>query len=241
MGAERQIVAWGGAVSKNPDENAPMLDYILKQSGKDRPRVCITGPGAEETAQGYQYLSAFSRFDCRLSHLSLFRQPMPDFEELVLGNDVVYVGGGNPRSMLALWREYELDRILRLAWERGVVLAGVSAGAICWFEEILTQADATGRRNGRAALGLLPGSCVPHYNSTPGLSEAYHDAVSQGRVKGGYAIDDGAALHFVGTELRRVVTLRDDVTAYRIDADHGSIRKERLEAELLLADEGLGK
>jgi len=234
MTAERHIVAWGGAVSRDPDENASMFSYILAQTGKKRPHVCITGPGAEETAQGYQYYRAFSHFDCELTHLSLFRQPTPDFEELVLKQDLVYVGGGNPRSMLALWREYELDRIFRLAWERGVVLAGVSAGAICWFEEILTQADATGRRGARSALGLLPGSCVPHYDSQPGLSEAYQDAVAQGRVKGGYAIDDGAALHFVGTDLASVVTQKSGVAAYRIEAADGSARRESLETTPLV-------
>lgn len=123
----------GGGFSMEPDN--PLLDlYILRQANCDRPRICFLCPGGDETAYAYRFFVAFARHDCRPTHLSLFKPCTADIGAMLLEQDVIYVGGGNTRSMLALWREWSLDRHLRAAWERGAVLAGVSAGAICWFE-----------------------------------------------------------------------------------------------------------
>src|SRR4051812_21547275 len=109
------------------------------------------------------------------------------------------------RSMLALWREWSLDRYLRRAWEDGVVLAGVSAGALCWFDQGLTD-SVPGQLNPLTCLGFLGGSCAPHYDGDPGRRPAYHRLVGEERLKPGYAIDDGAALHFHGAELIATIT-----------------------------------
>jgi dipeptidase E len=208
-----QIIAMGGGgFSMEPDN--PALDrYVLEQCGKPRPKVCFL-PTASGDAEGYclRFYTSFASLDCQPSNLSLFKPPTADLTSFLLEKDVVYVGGGNTRSMLALWREWGLDAILRQAWQNGVVLAGLSAGAICWFEQGVTD-SIPGELGPLACLGFLPGSCCPHYDGEPGRRPAYHRLVSEGRIAAGYGVDDGAALHFVGGRLHAVVSSRPDVTA----------------------------
>lgn len=158
----KHIIAMGhGGFSM--DANNLVLDhYVCEQSGKAHPSVCFL-PQASGEAPNYiiNFYKAFTTLEAKPSHLSLFRPPTSDLESFILDKDIIYVGGGNTKSMLALWREWELDIILRKAWEQGVVLAGLSAGAICWFEQGSTD-SIPGRLSALDCLGYLPGSYCPH-------------------------------------------------------------------------------
>ena len=205
---QRHIVAMGGGGFSMESEN-PLLDrYVLRLARRPRPRVCFV-PTASGDAQGYidRFYAAFSEQACEATHLSLFKLPTADLRGFVLAQDMIYVGGGNTWSMLALWREWGLDRALNEAWEHGVVLAGLSAGSICWFEQGVTD-SVPGALTALPCLGLLPGSNCPHYDGEPERRPAYRRLVATGEISPGYAADDGAALHFVGTTLARVVTSR---------------------------------
>ncbi|MBE3590143.1 MAG: peptidase E [Firmicutes bacterium] len=229
----RQIIAMGGGGFSMEPEN-PLLDlYVLQQCGKPAPKVCFV-PTASGDAEGYveRFYHAFRRLDCEPSHLSLFRPPTEDLAAFVLEKDVIYVGGGNTKNLLALWREWGLDRILRRAWEEGVVLAGLSAGAICWFEEGVT--DSYGERLDRiAALGFLPGSFCPHYDGEAERRPAFHRLLEEGRIGPGWAADDGAALHFVDRELKAVVSSRPAARAYRLERVGGRAVETALETRYL--------
>ena len=127
------IAMGGGGFSMEPDN--PALDqYVLSVARAARPRVCFL-PTATDNIDSYllKFYKAFGQFECVPAHLSLFNLPTADLEGFVLGQDLIYVGGGNTRSLLALWREWGLDAIFRKASAAGVVLAGISAGANCWF------------------------------------------------------------------------------------------------------------
>src|SRR5712692_7684400 len=142
----KQIIAiGGGGFSMEP--NNPLLDlYFLQQTRKANPKICFV-PTASGDSEDYlfRFYAVFSQYECRPSHLAFFRKPtaatspLTDLEAYLLAQDAIYVGGGNTRSMLAVWREWGLDGILRKAWESGIVLGGISAGAICWFQEGLTD------------------------------------------------------------------------------------------------------
>jgi peptidase E len=151
----------------------------------------------------------------RPTHLSLFRPATADIESFLLENDIIYAGGGNTRSMLAVWREWGLDTILRKAWEQGILLAGISAGGVCWFEEALSD-YVPGEYNKLTCLGFLPGSSCPHYDSEPDRKPIFRRMIFAGELAPGIAADDGVALHYAGTELLRVVSSRPQARAYRI-------------------------
>jgi dipeptidase E len=231
----KQIIAMGGGgFSMEPDN--PALDrYILQQTGKSQPAICFL-PTASGDADSYvvKFYAAFTELDCRPTHLSLFRPPSADLESFVLEQDVIYVGGGNTRSMLVLWREWGLEEILRQAWSEGVILAGISAGAICWFEQGVTD-SVPGSLGPLSCLGLLPGSCCPHYDGEPERRPAYHRLLIEDQILPGFGVDDGVALHFVDRELHLVVSSRPDARAYAVEKVAGRVRDRALESVYLLS------
>lgn len=230
----KQIVAMGGGgFSMEPDN--PLLDqYILDQSGAKWPKICFV-PTASGDAEGYieRFYRAFGKLKCVPSHLSLFRSEIADLEGFVLSQDVIYVGGGNTRNLLVLWREWELDRILRSAWEQGVVLAGVSAGANCWFEAFVSDC-LPGRLTAWPGMGWLAGSCCPHYDDEEaGYRSGYHRLLLEGRLKAGYGIEDGVALHFIDGRLHRAVASRPAAKAYRVRVRDGTVEEKEMETVFL--------
>jgi len=223
------------------ERDGSLLDeYALSLTGVARPRVCFL-PTASGDADHYvvRFYRRFSA-DCEASHVSLFRRDQgtggveDDLASHLLGQDLIYVGGGNVVSMLGAWRAHGLDTILRRAWRRGIVLCGPSAGSLCWFDRALSAFHG-GPRPVRG-LGLLPYSNCVHYDAEPARRAEYHRAVAEG-MPPGFAADDGVGLHFRGTLLDRVVSSRADGNAYRVevDAHDGHIRETRLEVTQLAA------
>jgi len=226
--ADRHIVALGGGGFSDRREVTPLDRFALSLTGSPRPRVCFV-PTASGDATPYieRFYAAFTRIESAPSHLSLFQPPYPALPDDVVDNDLVYVGGGSTANMLAVWRLHGVDVALRTAWETGVVLCGISAGSLCWFEGGVT--DSFGAlRNFTDGLGLLPGSNCPHYDVEPERRPAFQRAIAAGELAPGYAADDGVALHFVGTELVEAVAERENVAAYRVDVRDRSIDEARI-------------
>jgi dipeptidase E len=212
-----QIVAMGGGGFSMEPDNLALDRYVLDLVARPNPRVCFL-PTASGDAQTYvdTFYAAFTSLPCEPTHLSLFSPATTaDPRSFLLAQDIIYVGGGNTRSMLALWREWEIDRFLREAWQSGIVLAGISAGSICWFEEGVTD-SIPGRLTPLRCLGFLPGSNCPHYDGEPERRPAYHRLLAAGLISDGYATDDGVALHFIGDHLERIVSSRPDAHAYQV-------------------------
>jgi dipeptidase E len=219
-----QIVAFGGGGFSMEAGNPLLDDYLLSlaaaassRHSAERPRVCFL-PSASGDADHYvvRFYRAFPADRCEPSHVSLFRreQGPADLRDHLLDQDLIYVGGGSVVSMLGVWRAHGLDAILREAWQRGVVLCGLSAGSLCWFAEAVTGFHGKPRRV--EGLGLLPFSNCVHYQPGSSRRGAYHDFLRCG-MRSGYAAEDGAALHFVGAELSHVVASRPLARGYRLD------------------------
>jgi peptidase E len=213
-----QIVAFGGGGFSMEAGNRLLDDYVLALTGKDRPRVCFlptaSGDADHYVVRFYQHFGPHAD----ASHLSLFRRERGcrlDPREHLLGQDLIYVGGGSVVSMLGVWRAHGLDVVLREAWSRGVVLCGLSAGSLCWFAEGVSAFHGEPARI--EGLGLLPWSNAVHYQGDPARRNDFHAAVAGGMCPG-YAASDGAALHFEGTELARVIGSRPDARAFRVAA-----------------------
>jgi peptidase E len=223
---ERHIIGLGGG-GDTSEQTWLLYDYVLEATGKERPRLLYV-PTAVADSEG-AIVEFYERFrGCgELSHLRTFPWPPEDLRDLVLSQDAIAVSGGNTANMLALWRVHGIDALLREAWERGIVLWGASAGMICWFEAGVT--DSFGPRlAGLDCLGFLAGSACPHYDGEEQRRPRYRELVDGGFPEG-IAADDGVALHYVGTELREVVTCRPGAAAFRVTRDG----EERLEAREL--------
>jgi len=197
----------------------PLLRYALDVTGAQRPRVCVMATAQGDNPADYlRLLSAFERSGVEASHLSLFPMPsVPDPRELLLGQDLVMVGGGSVANMLAVWRVHGLDAAFREAWQRGVVLAGASAGAICWFVGGTTDSFGPQLRLFSEGLGLLTYSYSPHYDSDELRRPTHQRLVAEGALPPGWGADDGVAMHFVDDQLTEVLADRDGVHAWRVE------------------------
>jgi dipeptidase E len=217
----RHIVAMGGA-----GLGTALDDYIL---GLARgPRVCFVPTASAESPEFViRFYDTFAR-KAEPSHLSFFPWPPEQLRDFVLGQDVVYVGGGNTANMLAVWRVHGMDDALREAWDQGIVLCGSSAGMICWFEAGLTDSFGPQLEGMRDGLGFLPGSACPHYDGEELRRPRYRELVDGG-FPAGYAAEDGVGLHFAGTELTEIVAAEPGKRAYRVEP--GS--EEPLDARVL--------
>jgi dipeptidase E len=225
-----QIVAFGGG-GFSMDAGNPLLDeYVLQVTGVERPRVCFV-PTASGDADHYvvRFYRTFAAMGCEASHLSLFRRDRAaakgDPAEHLLAQDLIYVGGGSVISLLGTWRAHGIDLAMAEAWRRGVVLCGLSAGSLCWFSEALTAFHGAPRRV--EGLGLLPHSNCVHYDGEPGRRTEYRRFVRNG-MRSGYAADDGAALHFVGSDLHRVVASRPGKRGWHVSVKGDRVVERRL-------------
>jgi len=212
--------------------NRRLDDFILSLTKKRRPRVLFLGTASGDSKNYVgRFMRAFKAPRATPRALELFR--MEELREtprdIILAHDIVYVGGGSTANMLAVWRLHGIDRALRDAWRRGIVLCGVSAGAICWFENGLTDSFGRPLRELNDGLGLLRGSMCPHFGSGGrsirfGESDRrsrYLRSVATQKLPAGWAADDGAAIHFVGDDVREVVTSRAGPRAFRVER-HGA-------------------
>jgi len=220
-----------GGLSWEDEERRRLEDYFLSFARRsERPKVLFVPTAAAENAQ--QTLWIYEQFAGRVevSHLPFFPWPPENLRELVLDQDVIYVSGGNTANALAVWRVHGFDRILREAWEAGVVLTGWSAGMICWFEAGVTDSFGPQLEGMRDGLGFLPGSACPHYDGEAERRPVYQRLVAEG-YPSGLAADDCVALRFDGTELAEVASAREGSRAYRVSADG----EEPIEPRLLTA------
>lgn len=194
-GMTRNIVACGGGGWSSDMRGGAVEDYILSLARSDRPKVMLlpTASGDSDwlVARFHEF---FGRLPCEPSHLSLFRPHPEALGERLREQDVIYVGGGSSANLMAVWSVHGLGPLLRRAWEEGVVMAGVSAGAICWFEAGLTNSVGPGFAP-VSGLGILPGGFCPHADSDPGRLVELAHLVDRGLMPATLAVDDDAAVH----------------------------------------------
>lgn len=211
----KQIIALGGGGFSMEPEN-PRLDlYVLAAAQKPKPKICFLGTASGD-AESYiqRFYTAFNKLDCTPTHLSLFKGATEDLKSLVFSQDIIYVGGGNTRNMLVLWKEWGLDKILVDAYNSGIVMAGISAGAICWFEQTLTD-SIPGRLSLLKGLNLIDAFCIPHFDGEPNRRPETERQIEAGILNGsGWGVDDSCALHFIDGILYKTVSSVETKTAY---------------------------
>ncbi len=234
----RRVLALGGHdfTSRPPDRAVcELMLRLASERAGGRPRICILPTASGDTSEQIgRFYAAFGERPCEPSDLSLFRlgrRPMA-LRDHLLSQDLVYVGGGSLVNLLAVWEAHEIGAILSLAWRQGVILAGQSAGAMCWFEAGITKSS--GRPAPAAGLGLLGGSLCVHYNNEPERRAAYLDAVGNG-MPGGYGLDDYAGLLWEGQGAPAALTARRGARAYRVRAQGEGVSESALPARFLAA------
>ena len=230
----RLIFAMGGGGFTMEPTNPLLDDYVLTLAAAKEPRILfLPTASGDTTTQINAFYARFGGRACIPRYVSLFRlgEEERPLEEIVLEQDIVYVGGGSMRNLLAIWRAHKLDEILLEAWRKGTVLAGISAGAMCWFEGGVTCSS--GAPEPLEGLGLLEGSFTVHADGEPERLPVWLSSLRSGELPGGWAADDGVGLLFNAGTLERVVSSRPGAGAQRVDAIAGELVRHRLEPDLL--------
>ena len=229
----RHVVALGGGgFLSGPDR--VLDDFVLSLAAVDRPRVCFVGTASGDPVDNEERFRDAFTDRAETSVLRLFDREVPDLDAFLAEQDVVYVGGGSTVNLLAVWRAHGLDRALRRAYEAGVVMAGVSAGANCWFGRSTTDSRLVGRADGLSdGLGWLPGGMCPHYRSEPRRRPELLDLVAGGFGET-YGVDDDCGLHLVDEQLVEAVAAGPAARAVLVRRlDDGTVVEDAVPVRLL--------
>jgi aminopeptidase N len=224
---DKQIIAiGGGGFGRNPG-NGTIEKYILNQSDKNRPNICFipTATGDDESYK-VSYYATLTKLNCTPTHIDFFKRTT-DLEKLIKDQDIIFVGGGNTKSMLAVWREWGLDKILKKAYQNGTIMCGVSAGAICWFEKGVTDSWAD-KLNIMNCLGFMKGSCCPHYDEEPERKPSLSKFIENKDIQNCYAIEGGCALHIKNEEVYSAISFRGKKNTFYVDYQSGKTVEKKL-------------
>jgi len=232
MSEKGQIIAiGGGGFGRNPNHRK-IEKYILELTGKEKPNI-VFFPTASAENQAYiiQFYKCFTKMSCEPSHVTFF-QRTPRLDSIINKADVIYVGGGNTKSMLAVWQEWKLDKLLLKAYNNGKILCGVSAGAICWFEQGITDSWAS-NLNVMDCLGFLPEMACPHYQEEKDRRPDVHKMLKQGKCGPGWAIDGGAAIHFKNGKYYKSIQFYSDSYVHYVSIKNGIVNEDKKEMYLI--------
>ena len=221
---DKQIIAiGGGGFGRNPGDGV-IEQYILDQTGKEKPNICFipTATGDNE-AYKVNYYSTFSKLDCNPIHLDFFKRT-PDLEQLIPQQDAIFVGGGNTKSMLAVWKDWNLDKLLKDAYEKGAVMSGVSAGANCWFERAVVDSWEEDLRV-IDCMGFVKGNCCPHYDEEPQRRPAVKKFLEDGIVDSFYSVEGNCALHIKNDDEYLSVDFGKEKNAYIVSMDGDKVKE----------------
>lgn len=192
----KQIIAIGGGGFGRVIKDLKIERYIKSQCSKTNPKICFI-PTATGDDQGYidNFYKAFNELECKTSHINFFKRTV-DLKSHILDQDIIYVGGGNTKSMLAVWKDWGLDLILKEAYQKGIIMSGVSAGAICWFEKGITDSWADHQAILKC-LGFVEGICCPHYDEEPERIPYVKEILVNNEIDSCIAIEGYTALHLI--------------------------------------------
>jgi dipeptidase E len=233
----RPIMVIGGGAFGLDTRGGALEDHWLAMArsvnGRDRPRVCLIPTATGDADAVIDHFHEVFGSTAEASHLALFDRTVEDIDALLVAQDAIYVAGGNTASMLGVWRAHEVDTALRHAHDAGVLLAGRSAGGLCWFEGGTT--DSFGPRLAALidGLGLIPGSHCPHYDGELERRPTYHAMIGRGELPDGLAIDDFAAAVFDGPDLVEIVAAREGPAAYRVERTSSGVIETTLPVRVL--------
>jgi dipeptidase E len=234
--AKRQIFALGGGGLEKTNGVPLLMKYFLGLTGKEKPRVCFMPSASGDSAADInRWNEVMKGLECqpRVQKVYIASPKVKSFETELFQADAIYIGGGNGLNMLAMWKAQGIDKILRQAYDRGIVLGGEGAGAICWFEQ--------GSSDSRPAkltvldcLGFLKGSNCPDYGGHKDRRPLYQEWITKGEIKEGLALDSGVGLHFVDEKLLKAITTNAQAKAYQVTRDGDKAFETTLKAELLV-------
>jgi peptidase E len=226
---KRMIFVYGNGIDRR------FIKYVASLTGKEKPKICFFPTAAADDPRVNAYWGSLTDgLDIESSVIRTFISSAPEqktFAEEILNCDAVIVGGGNTLNMLAIWHAQGIDTLLRMAYDKGVVMAGGSAGSLCWFSG--GYSDSRPRELSLIeCMGFLDYSHCPHYNE-PARRSLYREAIQSGRLKPGFACEDDAALLFINEEMVKSLSLNPEDHSYYVSTEDGKLKEKELPVEII--------
>lgn len=227
---DKIIFVAGGGLNKT------YIKYVAALTNKPNPKICFvptaTGDSPNTILTWYANCEDLPIRPYVMRSFINSNTTLQSFEETIMSMDAIIVGGGNTLNMMAIWKVQGIDVALRKAYEKGIILAGGSAGSLCWF-----TAGSTDSRPKELTivegLGILNFSHSPHYLEESGRRPLYHQLILSGKLKAGYACDDRAGLLFVNGVMKKSVTQDENHRNYFVSIKDGKIDEQLLPAEII--------
>ena len=221
----KNIVAIGGGGFGRSLGSLEIEKYIISLINKKRPKICfIPTASGDSSLYKLNFYRAFSKLDCITSHIDFFSRT-ENLEDKVLTQDIIYVGGGNTKSMLAVWKEWNLHNILQNAYEKGIVMSGVSAGAICWFDKGITDSFAK-ELTIIDCLGIVNGIACPHFDEEKEREPYVNDLIKREIIDSCICIEGNCALHIKNEFEYYSIDFGDDKKCLRVSKENDNLKKE---------------
>lgn len=212
------------------------IKYVTCLTHKTNPEICFIPTATADNPDNINnWYALCADLPLRPSVLRTFISSSPEqetFEDILLKMDAIIVGGGNTLNMLAIWEAQGIDKILKKAYENGIILAGGSAGSMCWFKSGFTDSRPKVLSHINC-LGFLDYSHCPHYHSESGRKPVFYEGVIDGRLQSSYACDDMAGLLFVNGKLKKAVSLNKENNSYFLSVSDGKVKEELLMSEIV--------
>ena len=214
---KKKIIAIGGGGFTHPSDES-LDQFVLDQSKKINNKIGFLATASKDDKEKISsFYKRFGNIESELSHFNLTLN-VDGFSEWILEKDIIYIGGGNTVFMLEIWRKYKLEKIFKNAYEKGIILSGVSAGAVCGFDWILSDSVGPGF-NPLRGINLISGSCTPHSSNIKRINQFESD-IKDSKLPDGIAIDDGVAVVFIDGKPTEVYSARNNHEAYFLDKNN---------------------
>ena len=219
---KKHIVAIGGGGFGRSISSNLIEKYILNLKEKNSPKICFL-PTATGDNDSYivRFYSIFNQLNCQPSHIEFFNRTT-NIKKMIMEQDVVFVGGGNTKSMLAIWNDWGMSDLLKDAYNEGIILSGVSAGAICWFTSGITDSWDNELRV-LPCLDFISGTCCPHYDEEPSRIPYVKKILLEGEITNCISIEGGAAMHFIDGKPFKNVSFKNNKNSYSVFVDKNDI------------------
>ena len=217
--SNKNIVAIGGGGFGRSLGDLIIERYIVSLTNKERPKICFIPTASGDNNQyKLNFYRAFGKLNCLTTHLDFFSRTC-DLEEKILSQDIIYVGGGNTKSMLAVWRDWDFDVVLQKAYNSGIIMSGVSAGAICWFTNGITDSWETDLKI-LPCLDIIKATCCPHYDEEPSRIPYVKKILLEEKITNCISIEGGSAMHFVDGQPFKNVSFKNNKNSYNVYLDN---------------------
>jgi len=211
---EKKIIAIGGGGFTH-QLDASLDQFVIDQSKKTKNKIGFLATASKDDENKINlFYKRYKNTRSELSHFNL-TSALDGFSEWIINKDIIYIGGGNTVFMLNIWKKNKLESIFKNAYEKGIILSGVSAGAVCWFDWILSDSAGPGF-NPLRGINLISGSCTPHSSNFERINQFESD-IKNNKLPQGIAIDDGVAVVFIDGKPTEVYSSRKNHTAYFLD------------------------